>query len=540
MALKLERCKFPDGTSAEEFACTGPLATKDTEFSGNRMADLGCFQQEGVDSNKFYFCCITQHKKSKTWYLYVEYGRVGAPKPQFQFTQAANEQEAIRLYEKQCAEKNTRRGEWQTVSGLRLFRPIVKNGKPEDLYVVRDLAHREVQLVEARTICSDNHVATPKAAQTSKSKKSFRCDLESTKLLRDLIGTTKSYTRSSIQGGTIPTQKSLDEGRNILDKALDRLVVIGDDVKYQAGDHDLKQMTYALYSLVPKNKPRGASEETWILSRENIQQWRFDIDAFENALQTNEVEVDNVSDDPFSSMPFELEWLSPTSEIGAYIYKWWPSATRNHRKMRILHLWKIHRKGDEKEFVKHQSRIATELGAKGYNGEHRPLYQDKKRFDLTMEERKEFYKTNTVLLFHGTRTVNTAGILKENLRLPKQLRGVTINGAMFGDGLYFADDWFKSAGYTSLDNSYWVQGGGRVVGRKGFMFGCEVVLGAPYLAPQGKGFTGYPDGSHCIFGKGGYTLFKNPTNDKDWLANNEWITFDRRPLLKYLIEFEYS
>jgi len=158
----------------------------------------------------------------------------------------------------------------------------------------------------------------------------------------------------------------------------------------------------------------------------------------------------------------------------------------------------------------------------GRKGKHkiveRPLFQPKKRPDLAKADEKRFLNSNTSLLFHGTRSVNVRGIMKESLRLPKQLVGVVITGAMFGPGLYFADDWKKSAGYTSLTNSYWSGGSGAVSGRGAFMFGVDVVLGNPFVAPSAHGYTVPPDGNHCFYGKAG----------DSGVQNNEFIVFDPR------------
>ena len=88
---------------------------------------------------------------------------------------------------------------------------------------------------------------------------------------------------------------------------------------------------------------------------------------------------------------------------------------------------------------------------------------------MTPAERRLYHDTNTALVFHGSRAVNIAGILRENFRLPKELVGVQTNGSNFGDGVYMADDWKKSAGYCSHPRSYWTSGG-MVKGRKSFMF----------------------------------------------------------------------
>jgi predicted DNA-binding WGR domain protein len=147
MATKLGRSMFPAGTGPNDFKYSGPVATKDTEFAGTRLADMGCFQQEGVDSNKYYHVAIVTHKTTGKFYVYVEYGRVGASKPQFQFIECISEADAEKAYIDQCNSKNTKRGKWVAIGGLNVYRPKVDSkGQPEDLYCVRALASRSVGL----------------------------------------------------------------------------------------------------------------------------------------------------------------------------------------------------------------------------------------------------------------------------------------------------------------------------------------------------------------------------------------------------------
>lgn len=68
------------------------------------------------------------------------------------------------------------------------------------------------------------------------------------------------------------------------------------------------------------------------------------------------------------------------------------------------------------------------------------------------------------LLFHGTKSSNIAGILKDGFRVPRPDQ--VVNGAALGRGIYYADCCTKSAQYCGLGN-----------GDVGFMFVCEVALG---------------------------------------------------------------
>lgn len=174
-----------------------------------------------------------------------------------------------------------------------------------------------------------------------------------------------------------------------------------------------------------------------------------------------------------------------------------------------------------------QERIKKEMDS--FNDE-RPLHQDKKRKDLKPAERRLYHETNTALVFHGTRSVNVSGILRENFRLPKELVGVQINGANFGQGIYMADDWKKSCGYCSDSRSYWA-GGGQVQGRKSFMFACDTLMGNPHVMTSGGNITRPPKGCHSVFGKGGAG---------GYLQNNEWIVYEYgRTNIRYLAEITW-
>lgn len=518
MSTKIAKNTFPAGKSPSNYKCYGPPATKDTEFAGARIADMGCFTQDEKDSNKYYHVAMCTDDLG-TWCVYTEYGRQGAGKPQYQIIVCSSESEAQREFISKCEEKNTKRGKWDTIGGMKMFVP--KPGK--DMYSVRQLAKRTHGLPDAQAITVTS--AAPVVTKTKKS--SNRCDKQTTQLLRDLLGGAVSYTRSSLQGGTIPVQSAIDEARQMLNSAKQRVGKIGNVVEDQIKDTDLKQLTYSLYSRIPKIKPLHSPERDWILSQDNIFNWEQDLDAFETALQSGSVE-DIEEDDPMQGMPLDMSWIEPNTEIGTWLYDWWPKATRNKHAylggMKISGLWMINRHNDDKVFdqeLKSFEKLGRTIG-------DRPLHQDKKRIDLDTNTNKRYWNANVGMLFHGTRSVNVPSILRTNLKLPQQLSGVVITGAMFGDGIYWADDWKKSAGYTSIQNSYWSKGSGAVKGRKAFMFVADVLLGNPHLATQTYGYTKPPTGCDSVFAKGGYS----------GVANNEWIVYQGgRNVLKYLVEF---
>ncbi len=534
MANKLAQGAYPGSAGPNDFQCFGPPATVDGDFDNTRICDMGCFTQDGKDSNKYYHGAVVQHKATKKWYAYFEWGRTGAAKPSFQFIECGSEAEAVREFAAQLHSKNDKRGEWATIAGIRTLR--AKAGK--DCYLVRAMATRSTGLPDARSIKinegadaakkakakgngdGDKDKAVTKASRPKVDDRTFA-------LMRDLSVATVAFTRGSMADASLPTQKSINEARDILAEAQKRLVVVGDTVEAQVKDKDLVQLTGLMYMRIPKKKPIGAPPETWILSKENVLGWQNDLDAFESALYATDIEED-AEFDPFAGMRLTMEWLPADSKEGKFVCAWWPKATANRHAhigaMTIKGLWRVERHDDEGKLPGAQDEILKEKP----KIKERPLFQPKERGDLPPDQAKRFSDTNTALLFHGTRSVNVSGILREALRLPKTLVGVVITGAMFGPGLYFADDWKKSAGYTSLANSYWSGGAGSVKGRDAFMFAADVALGAPFVAPGAKGYTEPPKGHHSVYGKAGAS----------GVQNNEFIVFkSQQHRLRYLIEF---
>src|SRR5436190_20722882 len=260
MGSKLVKNAFPAGHSPDDFQCFGPPATKDGEFENTRICDMGCFTQDGKDSNKAYHAAVVKSRKDDKWYAYFEWGRTGAKSPSFQFVACSSEQDAVYEYAAQLHSKNDKRGEWVTVAGIRTLQ--AKAGK--DCYLVRPQATRSTGLPDARTI-KVNEGAKPKKDDTAKTngaakpkKAAPKCDPHTLSLMRDLAVATVAYTRGSLADASLPTQTALDEARSILAEAQKRLTVVGDDVRKQAKDRDLLQLTTLMYGRIPKKKPVGA------------------------------------------------------------------------------------------------------------------------------------------------------------------------------------------------------------------------------------------------------------------------------------------
>ncbi|MGI9471749.1 MAG: WGR domain-containing protein [Rubripirellula sp.] len=520
---KLPRDTYPEGSIAKDFVCYGPAATKDGELESVRICDLGCFAQDGKDSNKYYHGAVVQHRKSKNWYTYFEWGRTGARTCCFQFIACQCETDARATFAKQLHAKNDKRGEWVTIAGIRTLR--AKKGK--DCYLVRPMATRTTGLPDARNIKvgrksppSNSKPATPENEG----------DPVTMKLLRDMRVATIRYTRQSMADSSVPTQVAVDEARTILDEARTRIAEIDDDVDSQVGDRKLMQLTRLMFSRIPRKKRVGAAPLTWMLTQNNIQDWHDDLDAFESALHAVDIEL-HPHADILGEMNLEMEWIDPASKVGKSLYKWWPDATAHrHQRMKqmsIKNLWAVNQRASGDVIPKAQQRIL-----KGKLGEtETPRHQPRTRVDVPVKQRGDYKDSNTALLLHGTRSVNVNAILRESLRMPETLVAVALTGAKFGPGIYFSDDWKKAADYTNAKGSAEAGKRGAVKGRHAFMFAADVVLGRPHVAKCIQGFTKPPRGHHSVFGKAGHS----------GVDDNEFVVYKTdQSKLRYLIEFKTS
>mmetsp|Transcript_25545 Transcript_25545/g.53415 ORF Transcript_25545/g.53415 Transcript_25545/m.53415 type:complete len:287 (-) Transcript_25545:113-973(-) len=146
---------------------------------------------------------------------------------------------------------------------------------------------------------------------------------------------------------------------------------------------------------------------------------------------------------------------------------------------------------------------------------------------------------NRRLMWHGSRRSNFVGILTQGLRVaPPEAPAC---GYMFGKGIYFADMFAKSRGYTAAGS-----------GEAAYMLLCDVALGnmfpshnAHYMEQPQEGTTStWGVGSHnpgwtnSIYEPGGAQL---PKGSKDGcsgsLGHNEFIVYDPAQVrMRYLIE----
>lgn len=129
---------------------------------------------------------------------------------------------------------------------------------------------------------------------------------------------------------------------------------------------------------------------------------------------------------------------------------------------------------------------------------------------------------NVHLLWHGTRAANTLSIMSKGLLMPTVTPGKKI-GAMFGDGLYFANQSSKSLQYC--DGLFWGQGGSL----------DTIYL---FLASVAVGKAEIPSGVTNKKPRSGYDSYWAKAN-KSGVRNDEIIVFKPEQVrLDYLLEIK--
>jgi len=482
---KLAKSTLPDNHTFNDFKSFGPPATKDGEFIGTKVADFGCFDQENRSSNKYYHSAICQSVINNKWYVYVQFGRTGNSKYDFQFFDCDSEQDAQKAYEKQCHSKNDKRGEWYQHPQLG---KILRAKKNKDCYLVRNMATRLSALP-----------AVTKITTKKTTIRSSQFDQQTEDLLRDLQVGTVSYAKSQFSSGMVPDLDSITQAR----------IILGLAAKTKK-KNELNELTKILYSKIPKSTHLGQKVE---LSSENIKSWYDDLDAFESAFNS----LDGGTND--FNIKYLLKYLDKSNQLWYNIERLVKSSTRNRHSyipgdIKIEHIWEV--TNVPQEFLKEQERVAKEFKGQGF-----PLIFQPERTELEK-------KSNCQLLFHGSRSCNINGIISSGFRLPKELSGVSINGAINGPGLYHGLDYRKSAGYCSIPNSYWARGSGTINGRKAFMFINDVILGNPYIISKPRPESSPPNGYHSVI-----------ADTAGSFQNEEAMSYDKKFVWpRFLIEFD--
>ncbi|TXG85759.1 MAG: WGR domain-containing protein [Spirochaetes bacterium] len=192
----------------------------------------------------------------------------------------------------------------------------------------------------------------------------------------------------------------------------------------------------------------------------------------------------------------------------------------------------IHASGLEMEEVTDTDTINKIKGMMADN-----KHKFKKAFAVVNTKTQKMYDNHVAnaknkkeeLFWHGSRNENWWSIMTSGLMIRPS--NAVYSGSMFGDGIYFADRFQKSYGYTSGRNSYWAKGNSN-----------EAIL-ALYTVHIGEQKHIYKHDSSCYklnyntISKDGYdSVFAHGGID---LRNNEYMIYQAQQCtIKYLVIVE--
>lgn len=416
-----------------------------------------------ANSNKYY--TIELHEGNGKYRIFTDYGRLGS-----RGTKQVRETDSLFAAEAEFD---------------RLVRNKLRKG-----YVEVDLAQSTTGSDKAKELIDVTQVKVVK--KPSRRKKSDLHPLIQA-FVAQIFDEARQKLNILVKGdinsdGTSPLGKlsvnQIEKGRSILQEIADIINYKKDRITI----NDVLSLSKEYYANIPKVFGRRVTpEKVAIMTPEKISEEMDILKFYEDSLRMGSViyDVDNI-DKQYQSLNSDIGILDPNCDKYKEIVDYVINSQSNYHSVYLI--------------VK---RIFTVKQHKAPD------------FDDSMGNVKE--------LFHGTRSANMPGILSSHLKLPRQLRGVHITGAMFGPGIYFASQSTKSSQYSCSRF-------GGTVNRypTAFMFLADVALGRIKKEEYAKYYLQPPAGYHSVMGVKGKSLL-----------HDEYIIYNEaQQRLRYIIEFE--
>ena len=388
----------------------------------------------------FYRMQLLREKNRDVFLVYTRWGRIGDT-GMFQKTPLGSKEEAITEFEKIFKSKSG--NEWTERKNF---------VKQKHKYVIMKTKREKIHY---KTLLRpfDYKAITNK----SKLPKQIRKLL---KLIVDISLYEKSMVEYGIDTEILPVTKlekqtlleckSLLEKLSSLSEQLDAERTKGTKanfVKIEEMYNDINDTSSEYYELLPQasyrtNKPPPLDNIGSIKQHFTLIDDLINIEAASKILLATQSKIQEIHplDYCYKSLGIELELLQDKSEEKDLLLKYISKSTHEnfgyyYGNSKIKFIYKIQRRGEAERFKPYES------------------------------------KPNRWLLFHGSKTSNFIGILSQGLRVAPPYTALT--GSAFGNGIYFADIFSKSAGYCSTYNN------GSSLNDK-LMLICEVALGKIY------------------------------------------------------------
>jgi poly [ADP-ribose] polymerase len=322
------------------------------------------------------------------------------------------------------------------------------------------------------------------------------------------------------------TREQIDKGRAVLDDCKDR---INNKAKTDIQEYD--RLTSQFYSLIPHVLPHKIRAEDLRLNAiERIMEKHDTLDTFLDAKNVSNVLDKKASvDAKYEKLRAKIEWLDLNSKMGKWLsHLFHNTRASNHGwlgRIKIHNIFRLQRNEESNLFLNRAEEI---MGSRKNRKWKCPDTLMDFNYSRPAEKNLlEIYEgSNTVPLFHGTRTENMVGIITRGLLIRPS--GAVYTGSMFGDGLYYGFS-SKALNYSSCRGTYWARGNDN----KGYLFMSDVCLGDPKVVEvSGRYSANNIKPKHSVWAKAGRAL-----------VNDEFITYHpsgpkQQHKLEYILEVE--
>ncbi|XP_063074541.1 poly [ADP-ribose] polymerase 2 [Engraulis encrasicolus] len=437
------------GKAPVDTECKAKLGKAHVYNEGNEVYDVMLNQTNlQFNNNKYYLIQLLQDDNSKTYSVWMRWGRVGKVGQNSLVACGGDLAKAKDVFKKKFADKT--KNEWESRAN---FEKIP--GKYDMIFMDYNAADKE----EAKVKDEMDAPAQKKVSKLNIKVQSLMeliCDL---KAMEECVLEMKFDTRKAPLGKL--TTEQITAGYASLKK-------IEECLKKKGSNRDLLEACNQFYTRIPHDfglrTPPVIRTEEELKEKIALLEALSDIQIAVKMVESSTSSTEHPLDMQYSSLHCDLQPLSSDSQEFQVIEKYLQSThapTHTDYTMTVLDMFAVDRAGESDHFL---------------SGMH-----------------------NRMLLWHGSRLSNWVGILSQGLRVAPPEAPVT--GYMFGKGIYFADMSSKSANYCFTNQKNNV---GILLLSEVALGDCNELLAADYNANR------LPPGKHSTKGLG--QTSPNPQN----------------------------
>lgn len=461
------------------------------------------------NNNKYYNLELIEASDGK-FYLYTQYGRVGAA--------------GVKEY-RLCTSKND-----AEVEAEKIVKAKNKKGYVEVKLLRADVGSEmgkskvEVNAVSVESL-KKMGVTVKEEGEPSKLHPQVQ------DLVRTWFGVTQEFIELNLDTKKCPLgQLSLDQ----IDKAKEILEEARTQVhKKKTDTQELNKLTSLYYSNIPHVLGSRINADLLRFDDDAKIDKAFDIlDVFADAKSVqNVISKKSAIDSQYATLKADLEYIDPSDPV----WKWidamlHQTRASNHSglgKLKTHKVFRLNRHQEDKHWLEASEKIAKECGKFVPSDVYSKLLAQ--REDVPKELVSLYKNANILPGWHGTRRANMIGITTKGLLIRPS--GVPHAGSMYGDGIYWAVHSTKSINYCDVKGSHWAQGNNKTA----YLFLADIAFGNQKIAAGSSFYTkSNIRPNHSVWARSG---------GGSGLYNDELITYEstgpnQQHKIRYIIEFE--